>query len=371
MNGPARILILVAIGGLLILSSFIFFTVNEKQQALVLQFGATVGGAINEPGSDEAGLKMKLPWQNVVYFDRRNLEFDSSASEIVVASQERLLVDAYVRYQIVDPLLYYQSLGAGGASPDIMRSQLNVRLTQILEAAMRERLGSRTIRQIIDEQRAEIMRLIAQDVTAEARKLGVRTVDVRIRQADFPSANAQRVNERMISDYNQQSELIRARGEERAREIRAEAEKEVIRIRATAEQQAQIIRGRADAVRNCIFANAYQGVPAAIEVVETPEPALTGGQADGITGLVTGDVQEAEAVATVPVDFETEVAQMLGVSCRITGGASEGDVRRREFFEFYRRMQAYEKTLGVDDGTTIILSPDGEFRDFFRDLSRN
>ncbi|MEM9232971.1 MAG: protease modulator HflC, partial [Pseudomonadota bacterium] len=304
MSGPTRILALIVLGTVLILAGFLFFTVNERQQALVLQFGAPVGGAINEPGTDESGLKMKLPWQNVVYFDRRNLEFDSRPAEIIVANQERLLVDAFVRYQIVDPLLYYQSLGAGGASPDIMRQGLDVRLTQILEDAMRERLGSRTIRQIIDEQRAEIMRLIGQDVTAEARKLGIRTIDVRIRQADFPQENAQRVNERMSSDYNQQAALTRAEGEERAREIRAEAEKEVVRIRASAEERSQIIRGRADAIRNCIFANAYQGVAADIRTVDLPEAPV-----EPLVS-VEGEPQPEPA----PVNMEEELAQMLGIS---------------------------------------------------------
>ena len=144
MNTQARILILAALGSLLILAGFVLFTVDEREQALVLQFGATVGGAINEPGTDEAGLKAKLPWQNVVYFDRRNLEFDGRATEIIVANQERLLVDAFVRYRIVDPLLYFQSLGVGGASPDVMRRQLDNRLNQILEEAMRDRLSTRT-----------------------------------------------------------------------------------------------------------------------------------------------------------------------------------------------------------------------------------
>ena len=190
MSAPMRVIALVIVGTFLILAGFIFFTVDERHQALVLQFGAPVGGTINEPGTEDAGLKMKLPWQNVVEFDKRNLEFDSRPVEIIVRNEERLLVDAFVRYQIVDPLLYYQSLGTGGASPSIMRQQLNVRLTQILEEAIRERLSTRTIKQIIDQQRAEIMREVTTDVTEEARKLGIRTIDVRIRQADFPAANA-------------------------------------------------------------------------------------------------------------------------------------------------------------------------------------
>ena len=216
-------------------------------------------------------------------------------------------------------------------------------------------LGVLERRDVIDQQRAEIMREVTTDVTEEARKLGIRTIDVRIRQADFPAANAENVNRRIISDYQQQAELIRAQGQERAQEIRAEANKEVVRVKAEAEERAQIIRGRADAVRNCIFANAYEGISADIETVEPPaepEPAET-----------DGEIAPAEQA---PVDFETQLAEMLGVSCVITGSANQGDPQRREFFAFYRSLLAYEESLGnEEDGTTIILSPDSEFFQYF------
>ncbi|MEM9234823.1 MAG: hypothetical protein AAGA69_11390, partial [Pseudomonadota bacterium] len=154
--------------------------------------------------------------------------------------------------------------------------------------------------------------------------------------------------------------LTRAEGEERAREIRAEAEKEVVRIRASAEERSQIIRGRADAIRNCIFANAYQGVAADIRTVDLPEAPV-----EPLVS-VEGEPQSEPA----PVNVEEELAQMLGISCVITGDPSEGDPRRREFFAFYRSLTAYEQTLAQeDDDTTIILSPDGEFREFFQYFS--
>lgn len=378
MNGPARFLLLAVLGSLIILSGVVFFTVREDQQALVLQFGAPVGEAINKPGDDEAGLKVKLPWQNVLKFDRKNLEFDlSQPLEIIVRNEERLLVDAFVRYQIIDPLTYFQTLGAGGANEDLMRRNLNSRLTQILSEAMREQLGSRTIRQIIDEQRPEIMRLIARDVTSEAQKLGVRTIDVRIRQADFPEANAARVHERMRTDYNQQAELIRAQGRERAQEIRAEANKEVIRIQAEANETSQIIRGRADAIRNCIFANAYQGVAADIENVipATPEPMVPEAEGElNVEDMETTSPQPDAASDFITVgspEFEEKLAEMIGVTCQITGDPNQGDPRRREFFSFYRSLTAYEQALGKDDGTTIILSPDSEFFQYFNTQSGN
>ncbi|MEM9422253.1 MAG: protease modulator HflC, partial [Pseudomonadota bacterium] len=324
MNSPLRFLAILVAGAVLVLSNTILFTVPEQQQALVLQFGDPVSGAINEVGEDEAGLKMKLPWQNVVYFDRRNLEFDlPRPEEIIVANEERLLVDAFVRYRITDPLLYFQTMGAGANNPTFMRSNFNQRLENILGEAMRGQLGSKRIGRIINEDRASIMASIKADVTDEARKQGVTIIDVRIRQADFPAENAANVYQRMISDYRQQAEAIRADGERRSREIKAFAEKEVVRTRAEAEEKSQIIRGRADAVKNCIFANAYQGIAAEIEDV----PALPAGE---------GGENNAPSAGGEALMTDEEIAATLGIRCRITGNANSGDPQRREFFAFYR-----------------------------------
>ncbi|MEM9989653.1 MAG: protease modulator HflC [Pseudomonadota bacterium] len=349
MPNKGLFFLLIVAGGLFILANLIFFTVREDQQALVLQFGAPVGEALNEPGTEEAGLKFKTPIQNVIYFDRRNLEFDLPRPlEIIVANEERLLVDAFVRYQIQNPLLYFQSLGGAGGTPSLMRAQFDNRITSILSEAMREQLGSKTISRIINQERAQIMAAITSDVTNEANKLGVDIIDVRIRQADFPTENAENVNQRMESDYKQQAESIRANGERRAREITAAAEKEVVRIRAEAEEKSQIIRGRADAVRNCIFANAYEGVPAVIRNVAPLDDAE----------------EEVEASVDRPLMTEEEIAATLGISCRLNGRANPGDSQRREFFSFYRSLNAYEQALR-DGETTIILSPDSEFFRYF------
>lgn len=367
MSSPIRVLGLFAAGALLVLAGFVFFTVHESQQALKLQFGAPIGGAINEPGANEAGLKMKLPWQNVVYFDRRNLEFDlRNPLEIIVANEERLLVDAFVRYKITEPLIYFQTLGAGAGSPDQMRTTFNSRLTSVLSESMREVLGAVQVRDVITERRSELMRSIQAEVTEEARKLGVDIIDVRIRQADFPAENAARVYERMESDYGQQAARIRANGDRRAREVTAQADKEEVEILSNAERQAEEIRGRADATRNCIFAGAYQGVPVRIER-NVPE--------------------ESEGDGTVPaLDISRPVIEVP----RFSGGGSvnvtpsdpqwtcayiededaSGDPQRAEFFAFYRSLTAYEQALGKDDGTTIILSPDSEFFRYFNEQGR-
>lgn len=244
------IVAIVAIGS-------IFFTVREDQRAIVLQFGDPVKTI------DEAGLQMKLPIaQDVVYLDARNLEFDLDRPiEIIVANEERLQVDAFVRYVITDPLQYFQRFSQGSRDFRTMQQSFDNRLTNILGEAMREVLGSKRITQIIDIERVETMRTIQQLVEAEARNLGVEIVDVRIRQADLPEANAARVYDRMISDYNKEASRIRAEGDERAQEIRAQADKEVVTIRAEAEETAQKTRGQADGERNAIFAEAYTRDP--------------------------------------------------------------------------------------------------------------
>lgn len=242
---------------LLIVLASVFFTVREDQQAIVLRFGEPVRQI-----TDDEGLKVKLPWENVVYLDDRNLEFDlRRPAEIVVANEERLQVDAFVRYLITDPLQYFQRFSQGSRNAAIMEENFDNRLTAILGDAMREVLGSKRITQIIDTERAETMQSIQALVEAQARNLGVEIVDVRVRQADLPPANAARVYERMKSDYTQQAEAIRARGTERAREITAQADKEVIQISSEAEEAAQRIRGQADGQRNAIFAEAYNRDP--------------------------------------------------------------------------------------------------------------
>jgi membrane protease subunit HflC len=238
-------------------ASLILFTVREDQQALVLQFGDPV----DIIASEDAGLHAKLPWQNVVEFDAKNLLFDANPVEVIVANEERLLVDAFVRYRIANQLVYYQRLSRGSANSDAMRDRFYDRLGAVLNEAIRQVLGEVNIRDIITERRGELMASIQQSVAEEVRKLGVEVIDVRIRQADFPPENAQRVYDRMRSDYNKQAQAIRADGERRAREIRAGANKQATQILATANEEGQRIRGRADAERNATFADAYSRDP--------------------------------------------------------------------------------------------------------------
>jgi membrane protease subunit HflC len=242
----------------LVIASGAFFTVAEDEQVIVLQFGEPV----QTIKPVDAGLHFKLPIvQNVIRFDAKNLNFNAQPVEVIVANEERLLVDAFVRYEIADPLLYYQRLSAVSTDAEGIRNRFNNRIGAVLGEAVRQVLGEVRIRDIITERRGELMTAIQTAVAEEARKLGVRIIDVRIRQADFPQENAENVYERMISDYNQQAERIRAEGDRRAREITAAAEKEVVQITATAREEAQRIRGAADGRRNAIYNQAYTRDP--------------------------------------------------------------------------------------------------------------
>ena len=256
-----RLLILgaIVVVAVLVLVSTVFFTVREDQQALVLRLG--------EPrkviGGEEAGLKAKTPFiENVVYLDARNLEFDLDRPlEVIFADEERLNVDAFVRYRIVNPLLYFERLSGGGPNPVTMRDNFNGRMTEVISDAMREVLGDVQIRDIITERRAGLMQDIQTSVAEEMRVLGVEVVDLRIRQADFLDENTQNVYDRMVSDYSQQAEAIRAEGDRRATELRAAADKEQVQIIAEAEEENQRIRGRADAEANAVFNEAYARDP--------------------------------------------------------------------------------------------------------------
>lgn len=215
------------------------FIVRQDRQAIVLRFSA-FSSAINEPGSDEPGLYFKLPFvDNVIIYDKRNIGLTLEGQPIVASDQERLIVDAIVRWQITDPRLFYQSAQTEqqGAS----------RLSAFTQAAMRRALGGATSNEIISGRRAELMQSIETDLNAAAAgELGVHVVDVRIRQADLPPETQERVYERMRSERQQV-----------AGRIRAEGERDAAIIRATAQQEAQRLMGEGDGERARIFAQAY------------------------------------------------------------------------------------------------------------------
>ena len=243
--------ILVLAGVALLVALTATFTVSEREQALVLRFGQVVD-EINEPGDENPGLHFKLPIiDQVIRFDKRNLEFDMRPAEILASDQERLVVDAFLRYRIINPRRVYETT--------LDETGLVDRLRPIMDDSLRGVIASIESNEVISGQRAELMDRIEASVRSQVanQNLGIEVIDVRILRADLPQQIANQVFQRMRSEREQQAQLIRSEGEEEAREIRATAEREATVIRANAQAEADRIRGEGDAERNRIYAAAY------------------------------------------------------------------------------------------------------------------
>ncbi len=249
------LLILIAILGT-IFTSTMLFTVDQTEQALILRFGEPVGVVNPWDAEEDPGLHMKtFPWEDVVKFDRRNLMLDIPPQEITAADQERLIVDAFARFRISDPLQFYKAVrDVRGAT---------TRLAPFMEASLRRVLGGVVSNDIVSGHRAELMIAIRDAVNAQAAEsnLGVEIIDVKIRRADLPEQNAEKVYSRMQSERQQAAAQIRAEGEERARTVRAEAARTVRVTIAKAREKSSILRGAGDAKRNDIYAAAYSKDP--------------------------------------------------------------------------------------------------------------
>ncbi len=274
--------------GLFVLTNSIF-TVDQTEQALVLQFGKP------ERVEQEPGLKFKLPFiQNVEYYDKRLLDFEAETKEVIASDQKRLRVSTFVRYRIADPLRFKQSV----ADERTMRSRLN----SIVESSLRQALGNVTLATIISEKRAELMQQIRDLVNAQAQGIkghkgneggfGIDIVDVRIKRADLPPANSEGIYKRMQTERNRAANQYRAQGAEDAQKIRSQADKERTILLAEAHKKAEILRGEGDGEATHIFAESFGQDP--------------------------------------------------------------------DFFQFYRTMQAYRKSLSSKD-TTLVMSPDNDF----------
>ncbi|WP_420433442.1 protease modulator HflC [Hyphobacterium sp.] len=250
----STVVVIILVGGAIVLSQSVF-TVDERRSALLLQFGNPVD-VVNAIGNDEAGLHFKAPFiTQVTYFDRRNIEFDMLPEEIQAADQERLVVDAFLRYRISNPLRFYQTVrneqGARG------------RLRSIMNDSLRGVIASIPSHDVISGQRSALMDRVqtAVETQVDAQDLGIEVIDVRILRADLPTTIAERVFQRMRSEREQEAAGIRAEGEQVAQEIRAEADRDATIIRAEARADAQRLRGEGDARRNAIYAEAYNRDP--------------------------------------------------------------------------------------------------------------
>ncbi len=259
------------------------FTMSERQQGLVLQFG--------DPKRviQSSGLHYKIPLiQNVVRYDKRILEYDLPVEEVIAVDKKRMLIDSFTRFKIVDPLEFYKTVG----NEKNVRNRLNSNVI----SSLRRVVGRVTLDELLSEERSDIMDRIKVEVNNEAIRFGIEVVDVRIRRADLPEANSQAIFERMISERVREAKEFRAKGAEAAQKIRAEADKDRTVILAEATKKSEILRGEGESEAISIYANAFE--------------------------------------------------------------------KDSDFYSFYRSMQAYGNVLG-EEGTTMILSPDSEFLEFF------
>ncbi|MFZ3360110.1 MAG: protease modulator HflC [Xanthobacteraceae bacterium] len=250
VGGAVAVVLLIAA----IIAYSTFFTVYQTRQALVVRLGQPVR-VITEPG-----LNVKVPFiDSVIYIDKRILNIESPAQEVIASSQdrgtagvaeagERLVVDAFARYRIVDPLKFYQTVGPDGAS-----SQLAI----LLNSALRRVLGAATLSDAVRNKREELMGQMRDQLDRDAQPFGIHIVDVRIRRVDLPEQNSQAVYKRMQTERQREAAEFRAQGNQKATEIRAKADRDVTVLVADANSQSQTIRGQGDATANGIFAQAY------------------------------------------------------------------------------------------------------------------
>jgi len=288
MKKKTGILLIIVFFFIILAYNSLFF-VEQRIQALILQFGEPVK-VIKEPG-----LNFKIPLaQNVVRFDKRIILFDNNAEEIIAADKKRLIVDAFVRYKIIDPLKFYQTVRFEAA--------LNNRLGSVVNNSLRAVLGRVPLKDVISDRRELLMKEVSELVSVEAAQFGISIEEVRIIRADLPSENSEAIYRRMQTERQQEAAQIRAIGEEKARFIRAESEKNKTVILAEAQRDGEILRGEGDAEKNRILGQAFSKDP--------------------------------------------------------------------KFFSFYRAMQAYSKALTEGD-TTMVLSPKGEFFEFFGNAEGN
>ncbi len=222
------------------------FIVDEREKALVLQFGRVV--AVKE----EPGLAFKIPLiQEVVTYDDRILSREVGPLEITPLDDRRLVVDAFARYRIADIRQFRQAVGAGGITT------AENRLDSILRAEIREVLGSVSSNDILSSDRAVLMLRIRNSAITQARSLGLEVIDVRLKRTDLPQANLEATFARMRAEREREAADEIARGNEAAQRITAQADRTQVELVSEAEREAEIIRGEADARRNAIFAEAY------------------------------------------------------------------------------------------------------------------
>ena len=222
------------------------FIVDEREKALVLQFGRVVDV------KEEPGLAFKIPLiQDIVRYDDRILSRDIEPLEVTPLDDRRLVVDAFARYRITDVERFRQAVGVGGIAT------AESRIDSILRARTREILGSVSSNDILSSDRAALMERIRNGAFSQGQALGVEIIDVRLKRTDLPNENLEATFARMRAEREREATDERARGSEAAQRVRAQADRTVVELTSEAQREAEIVRGEADANRNAIFAEAY------------------------------------------------------------------------------------------------------------------
>ena len=242
MNSSRISLLIIGLIGLI--AYFTLFTVIEVKNAIVLQFGDPKR-VITSPG-----LNFKIPFiQNVIFIDNRILDIDAPAAEVIAADQKRLIVDAFVKFKIVDVLEFYKAFG----NENVARS----RISAVVNSRIRGVLGEEPLSAVLSDDRSKLMKQITSLVEAEVNNYGIEIIDVRIKRADLPEANSQAIFRRMQTEREREAKEFRAQGAEIAQRIRSTADKEVTIIKSQAEKKANIVRGEGDGMANKVFAEAF------------------------------------------------------------------------------------------------------------------
>ena len=224
------------------------YTIDETEQGIILEFGRPVGSSITEPG-----LHFKFPWRQLVKLEKRILEYDVEAREILSLDKRRIVVDNYARWKISDPLQFYKSVRT-------INGGLN-RIDPIIYSELRVELGKHNLTEIVDNRREAIMEIVTNEARNKLNEYGIDLVDVRIKRADLSVENEKAVYDRMIAERERQAKQFRSEGEEEALKIRAETDKDKAIILANAFKISQEISGEGDAKALEIYASGYKSDP--------------------------------------------------------------------------------------------------------------
>jgi|TARA_B110000263_G_scaffold19318_1_gene15344 membrane protease subunit HflC len=264
--------IVVALG---IIISVSVFTVRETEQALVLQFGQW------QRTASDPGIQFKWPWQSAQKYEKRVLSVDPPAEEVLLNDQKRILVDAFARYKITDPLKFFQTVRT--------EATFQNRFGNILTSTVKEVVAQQALEDMLSEKRNSIMETIRDSVAKNTAGFGIAVVDIRIGRSELPEAVSQNVYDRMRTEREREANLLRAEGEENARRIRATADRQQVEIVAEAEREAQVLRGNGDASRNGILGEAYGKDPEFFEFFRSLEAYRETFEEPGTTMLLKPD----------------------------------------------------------------------------------